>query len=109
MTISNGKQYWNAYTQTDGHDGEFNLGYYDHNVAFQELIKEIPAADVAPVRHAEWVMTECVSEDTGIWWSWHCSNCGDTYDGIGKLDVRKHKYCHHCGAIMDGGTQDAID
>ena len=75
------------------------------NARYAHELQIIPAADVAPVVHAELVMTEFVSEDTGIWWSWHCSNCGDTYDGLGKLDERKHKYCHHCGAVMDGGTQ----
>lgn len=72
-------------------------------------LERLPAADVAPVVHGYWIMTEFVSEDTGIWWSWHCSNCGDTYDGLGKLDERKHKYCPHCGAIMDGGEKDAVD
>lgn len=30
----------------DGYRGEYNLGYPGHNVQFQELLKEIPAADV---------------------------------------------------------------
>lgn len=31
-----------------GHDNELDLGYPDHNEAFQEIIKDIPAADVVP-------------------------------------------------------------
>lgn len=32
-----------------GHDNELDLGYPDHNEAFQEIIKDIPAAEVRPV------------------------------------------------------------
>lgn len=81
-------------------DGWDNFGVY-------ALIERQKTVDAVPVVHGYWIMTEFVSEDTGIWWSWHCSNCGDTYDGLGKLDERKHKYCHHCGAKMDGGEKDA--
>ena len=35
--------------EEDGCDCELDLGYPDHNVAFREIIKEIPAADVRPV------------------------------------------------------------
>lgn len=33
----------------DGYRGEYDLGYPGHNVRFQELLKEIPAADVVEV------------------------------------------------------------
>ena len=35
--------------EEDGHDNELDLGYPDHNEAFREIIKEIPAADVRSV------------------------------------------------------------
>lgn len=59
-------------------------------------IDQMPAADVAPVVHAQPVL---FFDDpfTGRRFT-TCSNC----DGkIGKRD----RYCRHCGARMDGGTQ----
>lgn len=83
--------------------------YHGIIAPLQEILCDIPAADVAPVVHGRWVMTEFVSEDTGIWWSWYCSNCGNKYIGLGKLDVLKYKYCPTCGAKMDGGKKDEVD
>lgn len=88
------------------HRKEVNAYMRGWNRCLSSVLQQ-PAIDAVPVVHGYWIMTEFVSEDTGIWWSWHCSNCGDTYDGLGKLDERKHKYCHHCGAIMDGGEKNA--
>ena len=61
---------------------------------FETLIESVPAADVAPVVHAEPVM---IFDDpfTGRRFT-TCSHC----DGkIGKRD----RYCKHCGAKMNGG------
>lgn len=57
-----------------------------------ELIDDIPAADVAPARHAHRV------DNGGFYYS--CSECGGslTYGG---------NYCPNCGAKMDGGDEDA--
>ena len=55
-------------------------------------------ADVAEVRHGEWVYDgDC----------FHCSACNRTYQ-LGSLqtiyDVKRcWKYCANCGAKMDGG------
>lgn len=54
----------------------------------------LPAADVAPVVHAEWVVEE---ERTGNYS--HCSRCGIRCQGYAP----NYKYCPHCGAKMDGG------
>lgn len=51
------------------------------------LFKDIPSADVAPVRHGRW-------EEYGkTWW---CSECG--FETGLRWD-----YCPDCGARMDGG------
>lgn len=71
-------------------------------------VSDVAIPEVAPVVHGRWVMTEYRTEENR-WLGWHCSNCGDTYDGLGKLDERKHKYCHHCGAIMDGKKKEVKD
>ena len=61
------------------------FGLYD-GVEFQKIVKAIPSADVAPVRHGRW-------EEYGkTWW---CSECG--FETGLRWD-----YCPDCGAIMDG-------
>ena len=57
-------------------------------------LNKLPPADVAEVKHGEWVHGECVS---------HCSECGvETY--------LEHitPYCPNCGARMDGGDFDEM-
>lgn len=63
-----------------------------------EIVNSIPAADVAPVVHAEWI-----ENDNG---TWSCSRCKSW------LPNEQHYYarfCLHCGAKMDGGEKDAVD
>ncbi len=65
---------------------------------FDEMIEKLPAADVAPVRHARWVDN-------------HCTACGmmPMGDEMWKhLDLepplfeRFMDYCPSCGCRMDG-------
>lgn len=64
-----------------------------------ESIKNIPAADVAPVVHGRWVDGKC-------------SNCGvdiptdDAHDAIFETECR---FCYYCGAKMDGGADNGAD
>lgn len=74
------------------------------------LFEEVPAADVAPIKHGQW---EWFDEDTGTpitgyerEWGWRCSHCKhelpDNYD---DPDYRPMlDYCLYCGAKMDGGA-----
>ena len=57
-------------------------------------LKELPAADVEPVRHGRWL-----SKDPAPGWSWYatCSVCGDRQ----TLERRYTNYCPNCGALMD--------
>ena len=55
----------------------------------------IDAADVALVRHGEWVV--CGDGDNV---PWMCSHCGKTT--AHKYKVMYGKYCPNCGAKMDG-------
>lgn len=63
-----------------------------------DIIEDAPAADVAPVVHAEWVV--CGDGDNV---PWMCSHCGKTT--AHKYKVIYGKYCPHCGAKMDGGNE----
>ena len=58
------------------------------------VLDEMPAADVAPVRHGRWINENFYT---------HCSDCGKMaiYDKYGQ-EVESD-YCPHCGAKMDGG------
>ncbi len=62
-------------------------------------ILDIPAADVAPVRHGHWV-----SEYDCGYTTPHCSECGET--ALTKeetsYDYVYSNYCPRCGAKMDG-------
>lgn len=67
----------------------------------EDVICEVDAqtaADVAPVRHAEWVV--CGDGDNV---PWMCSHCGKTT--AHKYKVIYGKYCPNCGAKMDGGNE----
>ena len=66
----------------------------------RQNIMDIPAADVAPVRHGRWE-TNSDRPDSLI-----CSVCKCGFD-MWKHDP--HNYCPNCGAKMDGGKNDAID
>ena len=61
---------------------------------FEEKIKSVPAADVAPVQHGRWVINS-----DGYYPQ--CSQCMDEPKGGVMTD-----YCPNCGARMDGGKGD---
>ena len=73
------------------------------NVKFD--IENFPNADVAPVRHGQWIpLTECANE--GV----YCSICKkkvwkSDYAQCSKKSRNKleSNYCPNCGAKMDGG------
>ena len=63
-------------------------------------IRKQPAADVAPVVHGRWMHEE--TEDG--FHTWRCSRCGK---GINDNPEGIDLYCYHCGAKMDGGSDNA--
>lgn len=64
-------------------------------------IKDVPAADVAPVVHGEWIDDQ-QSIFNGVI-ERHCSRCGQL---MTSAITRKMHYCPNCGARMDGGGSD---
>ena len=66
----------------------------------KQKIKNIPSADVAPVRHGKW--TEVQKEN--IWGDiipvFECSLCGKYTFGT-KGITEKSNYCPNCGARMN--------
>lgn len=74
--------------------GEYEAGGFTDYSNYSNLwdeIDDMPAADVQPVAHAEWV---CLEPEIGLYYS--CSNCRyKTLQGM-------HKFCPNCGARMKG-------
>ena len=66
----------------------------------RQNIMDIPAADVAPVRHGRWE-TNSDRPDSLI-----CSVCKCGFD-VWKHDP--HNFCPNCGSKMDGGDNDEAD
>lgn len=64
--------------------------------ALNRNLKQIPTADVAPVKHGEWV--SCKNNS-----GYKCSNCGARIKNSDKFNGN-HVWCHKCGARMDGVT-----
>lgn len=66
-------------------------------------IAEMPAADVAPVVHGQWIsLTEC--SNAGV----YCSICHkkvykEDYAWCNRKNKVRSSYCPNCGAKMDGG------
>ena len=79
----------------------------DYATAFSE-IRKLPAADVAPVVHGEWMLSD---DDWYSLTTIQCSICGEEWCFETDDDVRllNYKYCPNCGARMDGGDSDAAD
>nr|DAD70424.1 MAG TPA: zinc-ribbon domain protein [Siphoviridae sp. ctnhN1] len=61
-----------------------------------ESIKNIPAADVAPVVHGRW------EQDADG--DWYCTNCGEVVAicDSGRERTYRKPYCPNCGVKMDG-------
>ena len=90
--------------------------------AVYELIRDAPAADVAPVRHGRWLL-EANKDKVNCRWNVtaECSNCCDEKKEIwagffpnvpdwlardtaliDAKSVKLNNYCPNCGAKMDG-------
>ena len=72
-----------------------HYGFKSQDMTVTEFVEdELPAADVAPVRHGRWIEKEKYT--FGIMYD--CSLCEDRI-----LDNGHHwNYCPNCGAKMDG-------
>ena len=67
-------------------------------------IKLIPSADVAPVRHGHWQITDAYPHNV------YCSEChtkyAQTHWAVWEDGSIPRRYCPHCGARMDGESDE---
>lgn len=76
-------------------DGHSDWGFGMENV--RDVIRGVPAADVAPVVHGRWI-----ADGDGYHWTYNCSICA-WKDGYPFNE--RHNYCPNCGARMDGEAE----
>lgn len=62
--------------------------------------EKFPAVDVVPVRHGKWL--DEGSFDAHYQPIYRCSECNKT---VADYYISCHKFCLHCGALMDGGNE----
>lgn len=90
---------------TDGSTAIRNTGEYSSE-EIESMISDLPPADVAPVRHAQW-------HRPYISWFFPLkikdSHCYCTHCGNPAKHRKTTNYCSYCGAIMDGGGDNAAD
>lgn len=77
-------------------------GYDDAIDEVYKMVIRTPAADVAPVKHGEWIWHEEQFE-------YECSACHLSFDYNHTFDLFDHgfqyaDYCPNCGAKMDRGA-----
>ena len=73
----------------DGSDGAMAM----------EIVASAPAADVAPVRHGQWIYDKKAQRP-------YCSVCKGYFYGATNSPM---SYCPNCGTKMDGGDSDEAD
>ena len=78
--------------------------YTDYAYAAMDVIKRLPAADVAEVVHGEWMRTD---DDWNSLTTIQCSLCGEEwcFEVDEDVSLLNYKYCPNCGAKMDGDAR----
>ena len=69
--------------------------FCENGECYSPNMRMIPTADVAEVKHGEWIKRSFIVFDDVIKEGYHCSVCRTTWD----VDT---KHCPYCGAKMDG-------
>lgn len=88
-----------------GYKGYFQDRLSTNNMILKKeaevAIDDVPAADVAPVRHGRWKRNDCYES-----WAnrYVCSLCWNHALSDGDYRHELSNYCPNCGAKMDGGA-----
>ena len=82
--------------ENDGSDGTTlvcqSLNYSSADI--ESKLSDMPAEDVAPVRHGKWIRVGYACGET----EWQCSSCKETE---WRTSSDRLKYCPFCGSMMD--------
>ena len=79
------------------YDGNFVL------VVPAKKIRNLPSADVIPVRHGMWIdLGDNYWERGRTSTRYKCSECGRR---AGQKQAKLYHYCPNCGCRMDGGIE----
>ena len=88
------------------HRGELTAGANSENALYKandiySAIDNIPAADVAPIRHGRWIIG---TGENGLQKGYRkCSQCGEIVKyGYSLYGI--HTFCNYCGCRMDGAV-----
>ena len=83
--------------------------YNDYAYAAMDVIKRLPAADVAEVVYGQWQGEgDGYADGALVYDVWVCSNCGHYIDDGTDDPECLPNYCPNCGAKMDGGEDRAV-
>ncbi len=90
-----------SFEELGGESGIYAEAYEDA----ANMLQDMPAADVAPVVHGEWLRTD---DDWNSLTTIQCSLCSEEwcFETDDDVSLLNYKYCPHCGAKMDGGDTD---
>lgn len=80
-----------------------HLLHIEYAYAAEQLLDEIPAADVAPVVHGLWISWEEAGNFVPSPDRHECSVCHDAAQVLVNGFELLSDYCPSCGAKMDGG------
>ena len=112
--IENTKRYHGAvYTKDVFSESPQEIPYLQAAKVLRE-VSVAPAADVAPVVHAQWIPLESDFDDDDTLFDgeeccdWQCSACREDicYEDPMPMKLLPN-CCPNCGAIMDGGAENA--
>ena len=73
---------------------KYPTSFYMGLFAASNELDDIPAADVAPVRHGRWLYVDTDTEQFFL-----CNRCK-------KKEYWESNYCPNCGCLMDGGDDE---
>lgn len=87
-----------------GENPDFHYPPWYESAFYANKIKDVPAANVAPVVHGEWISWEAADNYIPSADRHECSVCHDAaqvlVNGVELLSF----YCPNCGARMGGGV-----
>lgn len=90
------------YIEREAALSKIELGEY----YLKDILRDILAADVAPVRHGRWIRYKDTYENVVKYICPFCADYTAFREDPGDAVRGNYIYCRKCGAKMDGGDDD---